>query len=727
MEASTRTDLRHCALALALIAAFGPALAQDSEVEASVTVGAAGVDGGKADRAFFGQYNGLRDRDAYGLFGFDYDRRNAATGTWVQIQALNLGLDTRELNVLWKRQGDWRFSADYGELLRREIYTVDTGLVGAGTTAPQVVHLDGGPGSGSNFGLKTKRRGFGLAASKWLGRAFEFEASVRSENKEGSRLFGIGMTCPSTVAPNCPPPNNAIAGSAILLLPEPMKSNHSQIEARLSYAGERLRLSGGYYGSLYNNSYGTLTPSVPGSLNSPLGALLPLNSGILAILGNPVALPPDNQAHQLDLTGNYTITATTRAAFRFAYSRAAQDQGFAGAGLAGAPAGVTSLDGKVHTTLAQVGISGRPIPRLTLLAESRYEGRSDKTPIALYNIEGAATYTNRDYSRRKIRSRAQATYQFLTRYSGSVGAEYEFIDRAALTPSSAVAGISAMRQETEEITLRAELRRRMSETFSGSIAYLWSDRDGSNWLRPNSGRGVTEVADPATGFDSTAIFSPALADRRRDKVRLTASWQATGALSVQASAEDGRDRFSAPSRYALREAKMDFYGVDVGYVVSETWNVNGYFSRGTSRLDQARPAGSIIAYDNTSTSFGVGFGGRPAQRFEVGGSLSYIHDRNEHGQTLDELAPASGAVLLEAAGGLPDIIFRRTEARLFGRYALSKAESLRLEAIHYRARFNDWAYGFGGVPYLFSDNTTLSLQREQNATFVGLTYTYTWQ
>jgi MtrB/PioB family decaheme-associated outer membrane protein len=735
MKTVRQIVLRPTAMAIALLAAFAQAQAQTSEakpgeakssdVRASVSVGGAWVSGDAADRAIFGQYNGLRDRDAYGLLGFDYDRRNEATGTWVQMQGVDLGLDTRELNFLWKRQGNWQVSADYGELVRRELYTVNTGLAGAGGVTPQVVYLGNGAGSGASFDPKTRRKGLGIGLSKWFGPGLQFDVSVRSENKEGSRLFGIGMNCQSIVAPDCGSTALASTGTAVLLLPEPIKSNHSQVEARLAYAGERLRLSGGYYGSLYNNEYATMAPAIPGSLNNPLGSPLPLAAGLQGILSNPVALPPDNQAHHFDVTGNVTITPTTRANFKLAYSQATQDQAFAGTGLAGAPAGVASLDGKVDTTMAQVGISSRPIARLTLLAEARYEDRKDKTPIALYNAQGAATYTNRDYSNEKIRGKLQATYQISGNYSASVGADYESIDRAAFTPTSAVAGVSALRLETEETSFRAELRRRMTETFSFSAGYIYSDRDGSNWLRP-AAPGVVEVTDPAAGFSSTAIFSPTLADRRRDKVRLMAMWQASDALSIQFSAEDGKDKYSAPTRYALQKTRMDLYSVDVSYAVSEAWNASAYASRGTQKLNQARPAGSIIAYDNTSTNFGVGVNGRLGGKFELGGGLSYVNDKSEYAQTLDEFASPAAAALLAATGGLPDIVFRRTELKLFGKYLLGKSSSLRLDAIHQRARFNDWGYQFNGVPYLFSDNTTLSLQQVQNVTFVGLTYTYAW-
>jgi MtrB/PioB family decaheme-associated outer membrane protein len=722
-------NFRPTALAVAVLAAFGPAQAQTaaSEVEASVSVGVAGLSGDSGDRALFGQYNGLRERDAYGLLDVDYRRFNPTTGTSAGMLGNHLGLDTRELIFWWKKQGDWKVSADYGELVRREPYSINTGLVGAGSTSPQVTYLAGGPGSGSTLDLKTKRKSFGIGFSKWLGPSLEFAADLKSENKDGARLFGIGMNCPSAVAVTCGPTTGVNAGYALLLLPEPINSNHSQVEARLNYSGGRLGLTGGYYGSFYNNSNGTLNPSVPGSLNGPLGNLLPLSNGLQGILNQPVALPPDNQAHHFDLAGNYAFTPTVRGNFKLAYSRARQDQDFIGAGLAGAPAGIANLSGEVNTTLAQVGLSARPLPKLSLVAEVRYEDKDDKTPLALYNVEGAASYTNRNYSRQRTRGKLEGSYQFSTHYRGTVGVDYEFIDRQGFTPSSAVAGVSALRTETEETSVSVELRRRMTETFSGAVSFITSDRNGSNWLRPNSGLGVTEITDAATGFASTAIFSPTLADRRRDKVKVNAMWQASEALSLQFSAEKGKDKFSAPSAYAVRRTDMEFYNADVNYVISDAWSVNGYGSYGKQSLDQARPAGYVLGYDNKSTAFGLGVTGKAGEKFDVGGGVSYINDKSVYAQTLDAFAGAGSAALLAATGGLPDILYRRTEFRLFGKYALSKASSLRLDAIHQRTKYNDWAYDDNGVPFTFSDNTTLNWQQLQNVTYVGLTYIYAWQ
>ena len=495
----------------------------------------------------------------------------------------------RELELAWKKPGDWKFSISYGETLREEPNRASTGA-----------------------DLQLKRSKVGVALLKTLGPQLQLDVSLSSENKDGLRLFGIGMNCPSAVAPGCGGTTGAQVGWAVLMLPEPVNANHSQIEARLSYTGDKLYVSAGYYGSFYQNQFGSLSPNVPGALNNAVGTPLPLAPGLQAILNQPVALPPDNQAHQIDLSGRYSFTPTTHLNFKLSHAQALQHDDFAAAGFTGAPAGVSNLGGRVDTTLAQLGLSARPWAKLTLQAKLRYEDTDDSTPIALYNVEDTATYTNRRLPGTKLRGQLQAHYQFSSDYRGTLGAEAESIDRGVFTATSAAAGITALRQKTDETTVRAELRRRMNEQLSGAISVSRSRRDGSNWLRDNSGTGVTEVpdaSDPSTGF-ARGIFMPTLADRQRDKLRLQADWQPSDELSLQLSAQHGIDRFSTPSVYGVQTSGMDQFEFDASYALTERWSLNGNLSYGTETLRQARPDAAALAYDNTSSGFGVGITGK---------------------------------------------------------------------------------------------------------------------
>ncbi|HSV35874.1 MAG TPA: MtrB/PioB family decaheme-associated outer membrane protein [Ramlibacter sp.] len=730
MTAHCPSAARLTLVALALLAIYAPAHGQGATVtESSATLGLGLASGDRGDRALFDQYNGLRpSANALGILGADYYRRDDERGTSVQFEARDLLSHGRELGFRWKRQGDWKFSADLRELTRRDPYTIDSGLRGAGTSTPQVIPLPGGPGTGTDFDLKTRRTALGVAYSKVISREWQLDASLRTEDKEGSRLFGIGMSCPSVIAPGCGVGTGTQAGWAVLMLPEPIDSNHSQAEARLTYAGERLRLSAGYYGSFYRNAIGSLNPVVPGSLYNPLGTLLPLAPGLQPILNQPVALPPDNQAHQLDLAGSYSFSRTTLLNFKLAYSRATQTGNFLGNGLTGAPPGRSDLGGKLATTLAQVGLTARPLPRLSLSGQVRYEHRDDDTPIALYNIEGTSTYTNRQIPLTRASARAQAAYQLTPDWRAALAADVLHIDRGEFTPSSATAGLTALRRRTQDAGVRVELRRRMSEDLSGAVSVESRRRDGSHWLRDNSGLGLTEVTDPSApgaGF-ATGIFMPTLANRQRDKARLHLDWQPTESLSLQLSAEAGQDRYDTPSGYGLRRADMNQLAFDWNYVLNDKWSLNGYLSHGRQEFDQARPGAALLAFDNRANTLGIGVTGKPTSKLEVGGSLSYIDDRSVFAQALDATADGGSAALLAATGGLPDIVFRQTVLKVFGKYTLDKQSAVRLEVIHQRSRWNDWAWGYNGTPFVYSDATTVHGKARQNVSFIGVTYIHRW-
>ena len=734
-------DSRRSLVALAALAACAPAWSQataaanegeiksETETQAKVNFGLGGVSGDRADRALFGQYNGMRTGSAYGLLGFDYSQRTPATGASLKVAGTNLLLETRELGLRVARPGEWKFSADYSEGVHYDPSTVSTGLLGAGTTRPQVAVLPGGPGTGSDLDLKLKRTGVGLAFSNYISSSLQLDLSAKTEHKEGSRLSGIGFNCPSSLTPTCRGTTGTEAGWAVLMLPEPVDSSHTQLEARLSYAGEKLKVSGGYYGSFYNNLNAALNPGVPGSLNNPVGALLPLSSGLQNILSQPVALPPDNQAHQFDITGLYAFTPTTRATFKLGYTRATQSQDFTAAGLSGAPAGVTNLGGKLSTTLVQLGLNSRPTPKLSVVADLRYDNTTDQTPLALYNVEGTNTYTNMHLPQTKVRGKLLANYQFTSAYRGSAVADFETIDRGVFTPTSAVSGVSALRQKTDEAGMKLELRRSMSADFSGAVSVSSSWRNGSNWLKVNSGRGVTEVtdpSDPATGFGPDAIFMPTLANRHRDKAKLVADWQPTERLSLQFSAEAGQDRYSTPSAVGLQSSAMSLVNVDFDFALSDAWSVNGYLSRGGQRYHQVRPAGSIMSFDNTGTYAGLGVSGKASGKVRVGGGLAWVNDASVYAQGLEASANASSAALLAASGGLPDIVFRQLALNMFGTYDIDKRSSVRLNLLYQRSRWNDWAWSYNGVPFAYSDGTTLNQKPDQRVAFMGIAYSYGW-
>ena len=732
-------------IAAAALAAFGTAYAQDDELakltqlESSVGVGASVVSGDQGDRSIFGQYNGMREDRGYLNLDIDYITRDDATGTWTKVQGRNLGLDSRDLSFTMQKQGDWKFTGDYSELVHREIRTVNTGMIGVGSTTPTVVRL-ATPGSGTDQNLEMKRTGLGLAGEKWINSALQLQVNFKNEDKDGTRFWGRGYECTTGV---CATTQNATNQRwAVLFLPEPVDSNIKQVEARLNYHTDKLFLSGGYYGSFYTNSNGNVQATVTAPLNGPTG-LAVNNVGPLGVLSLPMALQPDNQAHQFYVDGNYAFTSKTRANFKLAYTRATQDESFASMGLADGTQPRADLGGQRDTTLAQLGLTTHPMAKMTVNANLRYQKTDDKTPIAVYNTEGGTFWSNGHLTNDKTNGKVEASYLLPGSVRGTFGIDYEKINRelplaepVVGTGGVLLAGFNGLRGETTEVGYRAELRRSISDTLIGAVGYTHSKRDGSDWYNLCTNAACTTAGLVYGGIYPGSTLSAAtlntgaypftLSDRTRDKVRLSADWSASDQLSVQFVAEGGDDKYEPPSSAGLQKSKLSLYSVDATYVISEKWRLTGYVSQGEQTINTGQNTGYRAELKDDNTALGIGLTGKLSGRLEVGGKLSYINDVNKYG--LNPYVPASGipnaALAAQAAVGLPDVTYRETKLNLYGKYALKKNADVRVDLIHFQAKLNEWAWGFNGVPFTYQDNTTVTIDPNQSVTLVGVTYIY---
>jgi MtrB/PioB family decaheme-associated outer membrane protein len=707
-------------LVLSLLAAFGPAHADEEEIAgyikpaSSVSVGLGAVSGDSKDRTIFGQYNGLRKDDAYLLLDVDVVKREDATGLWTNFEGRNLGLDNREMRFSQNKQGDWKYFAEYNEMVRHDPRTINTGLQGAGTTTPTVLSL-AAPGTGANLNLDLKRKGITLGAEKWLTPNLLVEASFKNEDKDGSRLSGIGLNCSNIITGI---PCSTTTG-AMLLLPEPINSTTKQFEAKLNYSGEKFLLSGGYYGSFFTNSNGSLNPRVSGNLWNPDGTLLNPAAGtppntLLGYLQQSVALPPDNQAHQLYVSGNYAFTPTTRATFKYAYTHATQNQDFGSMGLTGAPVGVNNLGGVLNSNLAQIGLTARPMAKVSMLANLRYEEKEDETPIALYN----GAFSNTLNSSKKLNGKLEASYQLPDNYRATLGVDYAWVHRdrpvntSSILDTPSVLPLSGLREDTNELGYRAELRRSLSETLNACVSYVRSTRDGYRWMSLTPGFPFVAYSTSVPG-----AYPMTMMDRRRDKVKVSADWMPTDKLSLQFMVEDGKDTYTGPTETGMRDTGMKSYGIDAALNMSENWKLTGYVNQGYQTLHVDHNVGYLAELENISTTLGIGVVGRPSSKIEMGGDLSYMNDSNRYKQSM-----GTGAAII--GGGLPDVTYRATILKLFGKYALQKNADIRVDLVHQRAKLDEWTWGYNGTPFTYSDNTTVSMQPSQNVTFLGASYIY---
>ena len=490
-------------IASALLAAFGPAVAADGDEEmaqltkpqSEVSVGVGYVNN---DNQRFGQYTGLTDEDAYLLFDANIARRDDATGTWLRFTGRNVGFDNRLLRFEHERQGNWGYFIEFNQIPRFDPYTVNTGLQGIGTTTVTPVTI--APGAGANYEFKTDRDRVSVGFRKALARGLGLQVQLSNEEKEGLRRWGQGTF------------------GTWRFLAEPIDQTTRQLDATLTYSTEKLQLSGGYYGTSFVNH----------------NQLLTVGGATLFAGSNLMALPPDNQSHQLHLAGGYSFTQATRATFKLARGTITQDETFPTTPVAGAPG---NLDGRIDTTLAEAGLTTRLAPALSLRASVGYENRDDKTPVFRYfpsqNTVGATNDgTNETRDIETTRGKVDATYRLPMAFSLTGGLEY--VEKKRNSPP--VRSVD-FREKTDETSYKAELRRSVAETVTGAVSYVHSVRRGSDWL-PNFGNQTTV----STGD----LIAPLhLADRDRDLVRLVLNWMPTEPLSLNFRVDAAQDDYAS--------------------------------------------------------------------------------------------------------------------------------------------------------------------------------------
>jgi MtrB/PioB family decaheme-associated outer membrane protein len=753
----TGAGLAPAIIAAALLAVYTCARADEADDYARLTQPASNLSvgistaasGGSDDRALFGQYNGLRDHDTNLLLDFDVTKLDRQTGTWTIITGRDLGLDTPELNFTYWKQGDWKAALSYEEIVFHDPYTINTGMRGFGSTNPTVVPISA-PGAGGDQYPELKRKRLGVDVDKWLTPSLQAQVNFKSEHKEGTVEWGRGFACgtifgtPGTWNQGnaC---NNAAANNsqwATLMLGQPVDSTTNQVDAKLNFSHGNLFLSGGYYGSFYTDDVSNLTPTVPGGNYYLFNRTTPtpIDSGLANVLSTPMALWPDNQAHQFYVDGTYAFTEKVRSTFNLSYTHAIQDQNFGAMGLTGAPPGGSNLEGDVDTWHAQAGVSAQPTSKLSLTGDVRFEDRDDKTPVRYYNQEPNSTgplvggpgtvetWTNTPLSNRMLTSKFEAAYQLPWNFRGSLGFGYQTIDRYLPAATSNPGGLTALREETNETTYQAQLRRAFSDKVAGSASFVHSSRTGGDWYLTPTGPQVSDGQLGAANPNGGALPSYLL-DRIRNAMRWTAEFTPNERTSVQFVLQQGRDSYTAPMYTGMKSADSRLYSADVSYAITSNWKLTGFATQSVDGITVGQPSTSsyLMNLREINDTLGLTVTGKPWERLEVGATAAYTHDNYQYNEQLGPAASTGNQNFLAASGGLPGVTFMQERLNLYARYTLDKNSAVRVDYLRDIEMDNEWTWGNAGVPYNYADNTTVSMNPSQGTTLVMARYIYTFR
>ena len=570
----------------------------------------------------FGQFNGLEDDGPFVIGNMKILRRGPYDGEdarYWRAHGNNLGLDNRDLQGEYGKQGSYKASAFYDRIPHNRFddgVTIYNGAGGNNLTLPA-----GWPGGVSdltdpaattaisNFSqplkIKHERENYGAGIDYSLGRHWSVDFKAQREDRDGSKLtagiFGSNGGNPAAV-----------------LIPEPVDYTTDRVDAGLNYTGKQAQLRLAYSGSFFQNKNSNLrwdnlfTGGQPGggAWDDPVP-----DAGQLS-------LAPDSQAHYLSLNGAYNVSPMTRLHGQVRYSMMLQDDNFLpytiNPDLTNPALPRNSLDGDLRELLVDLAADSRITNKLSVRGTLRYRDSENKTPRDTYTVVhndavntagGSDNRVNLPYEFTQTKLGLEGTYRLgmMTKLRG--GYRFERMERNLQEVD-----------ETDEHSVFARLSGNIRDNTQGWLEYTRSQRDGDGY---DTGKPFREghtaaylatltpgCTDPAVG--PTCENHPALrkyheADRDRDDLTGVLNWFNDSGLSVGLRATFTKDDYDA--ELGLAEQQTTRFSIEPAYQMGDLLTAYGYYT-----YEQ-------LEYDQNGHDF-VGFGAgqnftNPAQRWSI--------------------------------------------------------------------------------------------------------------
>lgn len=480
--------------------------AQPTAAELTTPANAVEIGAGTASAASAkaNEFSGQRGKGPFGVFNLDlrggaaYDSEDA---TRYRLNVRDLGLERRSVSAEYGVQGRFRLEFGYDELRRDKSDTYQTPFLGAGTNSltlpstwlvPLVPRLSvvapaastsgganarglspdvtasralisgvltaptlaqGATAAGlqaadlplfQSVNLSTKRTRYGLGITYELDPRWQLAASYNHEDKSGLKAMGTVTRYTN--------------GDMSAIIPDLIDQTTEQLNLGVTYAGQKLTVNAAYYGTLFVNNVTSMSWAnwaFPSNLQTMSSA-------------------PNNQFHQLSLTGSYLLDSTTRLTANASYGRSTQDATLlTDASTPLVP--VSSAQGLVVSQGLNLKLVSRPIKGLTLAAAYKFDERDNRTPVNTFgyydagelksgNSVFAANFpglgsnanlnANRPYSKRLNQFNLDADYALARGQAIKAAAELQKMDRYC--SGTWIACVDA--NNSSEATLRAEWR-----------------------------------------------------------------------------------------------------------------------------------------------------------------------------------------------------------------------------------------------------------------------------
>jgi MtrB/PioB family decaheme-associated outer membrane protein len=659
-------------------------------------------------------------------------------------------------------QGQWSLGLGYDELRHNIVDTYQTPLQGSvggnNFTLPAnfgTINAQSNPSARvltstqqaafHTEKIGTTRKNTSVSLGYALNSEMNLEFNFNRLDQSGAKLMAVA-------AGGYPAASGTWRAEALSIVPNPTSYKTDTFNLALNWAGEKGHLSGGYFGSIFTDNFNSLSvqnPFLSNSSTSPAGIYQT----------NVMSTAPDNSLHQLNLSGGYVFSPTTKLVGGVSYGRNAQDSSY----LTGGPEvygalPATSLNGLVVNTHADLKLTHQVVKELTLTAALKYNERDNRTQSSKYyfyainNVNGVDTNqpegaANAPYSNRRTQLELAADYRL--GIGNNLRFSYERDDISRWCGNYSLAANCLINPSNQENKFGLNFRQNSIDGISFNAGYVLSNRSAQF-----EGNGITPLAglDRAGGSDVNAqnfagyVAYPYSA-RKQQLIKAGVSLQATDRLEIGLNGRFVDDKYDAA--LGVQDGRTVGVNLDATYAYAENSTVSAYASRQNSdrnlnaawsatTADFTQPSYNLLVTPTkiwtnqlTELSNSVGLNtkhsGLLGGKLEVLGDVSYSLDNSKYST---QVPYTSGATLCSLStvltcGDTPDIQTKVLTIKLVTSYQVVKSGKITLGLVHQEMTSSDYFYN--GEQYGYTPNRVMptNLQAPNYVINVGsVSYSY---
>jgi MtrB/PioB family decaheme-associated outer membrane protein len=749
-----------------------------------VEVGAIGV---SKDSQKFGEYNGLYEKGGYLLGNLDVrggDSYGEGDGTmrW-RVYGSNLGTDSRELGATVGNQGRWSVGVGFDQLRH---YTTDGsyqtpysgsmggnsftlpssfGVINTTTTTTNGIITSASKGAQTltdtqlasfhTEDVYSQREKSSFTAGYHFDAHWDVKFDFSRLDQTGAKLISSG-----TDAFTGGPGGFNYGGERVAMLMNPTKFKTDTYTLALNWVGTKAHVSASYYGSKFHDDYTGLSFSNPwvsgGTGASPVpptgtdpGAPFPVDT---------MSTPPSNDFHQFSLNGGYNFSRATRLAGGISYARNTQNETYDGTytttpnTISVLP--VSSLNGKVITTHADMKLTHQATKDLGLSAGVKYNERDNRTPSNIYtflDLGGTAqTAYNVPMSNRRTQTELGGDYRITSTQRLNVAYEYDKIQRWCRTsvPSSVLIDPSgttiaayygvggtdcAQVPESKENRLALGYKVRATDSVDVTAGYTYGRRKSEV-----NGAFYNPMQANSEGFEDYGYLAFFDASRKEHLLKAGVNWQATDKLSVGLNGRYMKDEYD--SDLGVQNGHTSSVNVDTSYSFTELSMVSVYatWQRRDRDLLTANGRNAVAPLPNhwtntlTDEDDTLGISGKQkgllSSKFDLGEDFTYSLAKTHYTTNVQYTLTGNAAIGALSYGDTPDVRSELTQFRLSGTYHVDKMSSVVVGYLYQRLKAQDYyynAYQYGYTPT--SLMPTNQLAPHYNVQVIAVGYQYKWR